>query len=136
MPEGALKAVAPTGRVFLQPDGNCLYRAVEDQLDGAGLGAAAVEEDAGGDAAAPLPRHEQLRAAAVDYMRSHEEEFAPFVLPVCPFPLRNISWQGCAEMRHPGLQPSLGHTLMVQAVSDLNTKSMICFSPCICLWPS
>ena len=84
MPEGAPEAEAPTGHVCSQPDGNCLYRAVEDQLGGAGLGAAAVEEDCG-NAAAPVPRHEQLRAAAVDYMRNHEEEFAPFVLPVRPF---------------------------------------------------
>jgi len=56
---------------FLQPDGNCLYRALEDQLQG--------EQGAEKD----MPTgHEALRAAAADYMRSHEKEFAPFVLPV------------------------------------------------------
>ena len=53
-----------------QPDGNCLYRAVEDQLAPEAGGA---HSDTG---------HEQLRARAADYMRAHEKEFAPFVLPV------------------------------------------------------
>lgn len=53
-----------------QPDGNCLYRAVEDQLAPEAGGA---NSDTG---------HEQLRARAADYMRAHEKEFAPFVLPV------------------------------------------------------
>lgn len=55
----------------LQPDGNCLYRAVEDQL--------AVEHGSSGSSQLG---HEELRAQAADYMRSHEKEFAPFVLPV------------------------------------------------------
>ena len=52
-----------------QPDGNCLYRAVEDQL----------APEAAPDSATD---HEQLRARAADYMRAHEKDFAPFVLPV------------------------------------------------------
>ena len=60
----------------MQPDGNCLYRAVEDQLREARLSGDAAA------AAADVPAFEQLRAAAVDYIRGHEDEFAPFVLPV------------------------------------------------------
>ena len=59
--------------VPLQPDGNCLYRAVENQL--------ALESGGSGNLN-KAHRHVALRTAAVDYMRNHEAEFAPFVLPV------------------------------------------------------
>jgi OTU-like cysteine protease len=71
-----------------QPDGNCLYRAVEDQL--------APEAGAHNDMG-----HEQLRARAADYMRAHEKEFAPFVLPV--------GWRGAvheAQLQFWGLDES------------------------------
>lgn len=80
-----------------QPDGNCLYRAVEDQLqEAARAEAAAGGSDAcavgrSGPSAADVPMYEQLRQSAVDYMRSHEDEFAPFVLPVIPRQSR-YSW--------------------------------------------
>ena len=54
-----------------QPDGNCLYRAVEDQLrlsDGV--------EPAGEGAG--VPSHSELRRQAVAHMREHEDEFLPF----------------------------------------------------------
>lgn len=66
------RLLAPQGLALrdIPPDGNCLYRAVEDQL--------AVERASTGSS---LLGHEALRAQAADYMRSHEKEFAPFVLP-------------------------------------------------------
>ena len=55
---------------LVQADGNCLYRAVEDQL----LQSGAVTEAAGG--------HPVLRARVAAHMREHAADYAPFVLPV------------------------------------------------------
>jgi len=71
----------------IPPDGNCLYRAVEDQLqeavraEAAAGGSDASTAGRSAKSAADVPMYEQLRQSAVDYMRSHEDEFAPFVLP-------------------------------------------------------
>lgn len=53
-----------------QADGNCLYRAVEDQL----LQCGAASEAAGG--------YPALRARVAAHMREHAADYAPFVLPV------------------------------------------------------
>ena len=53
-----------------QADGNCLYRAVEDQL----LQCGAAGEAAGG--------YSMLRARVAAHMREHAADYAPFVLPV------------------------------------------------------
>ena len=55
-----------------QADGNCLYRAVEDQL----LQCGAATEAAGG--------YPALRARVAAHMREHAADYAPFVLPVHP----------------------------------------------------
>ena len=55
-----------------QADGNCLYRAVEDQL----LQCGAASEAAGG--------YPALRARVAAHMREHAADYAPFVLPVHP----------------------------------------------------
>jgi hypothetical protein len=51
----------------LQPDGHCMYRAIEHQLG---------------------PGHEtylELRAAAAGYIRMHPEDFIPYLTEVKPF---------------------------------------------------
>ena len=53
-----------------QADGNCLYRAVEDQL----LQCGAASEAAGG--------YPVLRARVAAHLRKHAADYAPFVLPV------------------------------------------------------
>ena len=55
-----------------QADGNCLYRAVEDQL----LQCGAASEAAGG--------YPALRARVAAHMREHAADYTPFVLPVHP----------------------------------------------------
>ena len=54
-----------------QPDGNCLYRAVEDQLRLSDGGESANE-------GAVVPSHSELRRQAVAHMREHEDQFLPF----------------------------------------------------------
>ncbi|XP_024397303.1 OVARIAN TUMOR DOMAIN-containing deubiquitinating enzyme 5 [Physcomitrium patens] len=50
----------------IKPDGHCLYRAVEDQL--------ALHPNA-----CPLLSYQQLRELAASFMRSHPEDFLPFI---------------------------------------------------------
>ena len=60
-------------RTHAQPDGNCLYRAVEDQLR---------LSDPGAAAGAAVPSHAELRRKAVAHMREHQDEFLPFFAQV------------------------------------------------------
>jgi OTU domain-containing protein 6 len=62
------KKLAPLGFGLkeIKPDGHCLYRAVEDQL--------ALHPDT-----CPILSYQQLRELAASYMRSHVEDFLPFI---------------------------------------------------------
>ncbi len=55
----------------LQPDGNCMFRAVHDQLR--------LE---GGGSATDTCSHVELRQRAVEHMRQHEADFLPFITQV------------------------------------------------------
>ncbi|KAG2444687.1 hypothetical protein HXX76_001431 [Chlamydomonas incerta] len=61
--------LAPLGLAIreIRADGHCMYRAVEDQLGQAGAGAA------------PPPDHLALRRLAAGYIRSHADDFLPFI---------------------------------------------------------
>lgn len=87
----------PQGLVLqdIPPDGNCLYRAVEAQLhessrmgdSGISSSSHGVANGTDGKSLTAVPSvsdhwdHKELRAAAVDYIRQHEAEFVPYVLP-------------------------------------------------------
>ena len=57
--------------VVLQPDGHCMYRAVEDQLE------VHSNRDANG-----AHDYTDLRQKTADYMRSHKDELLPFIIQV------------------------------------------------------
>ena len=82
-----------------QPDGNCLYRAVEDQLRLSGGGEPAAE-------GAAVPSHSELRGRAVAHMRDHEDEFLPFFAQVT-----------CRSKTSEPDPASLGAKLMLQVPS-------------------
>ncbi|KAG1674832.1 hypothetical protein FOA52_015219 [Chlamydomonas sp. UWO 241] len=66
--EAALLALlTPLGLTMrtIQADGHCLYRSVADQLTQAGR--------------VPAPGYQELREQAAAYMRSHPDDFVPFV---------------------------------------------------------
>ncbi|KAI1389685.1 cysteine proteinase [Hypoxylon trugodes] len=64
----------------IQPDGHCLFSAIADQLQTrgvsliSGLGAGKSEEEVKGK-----PPYSIVRIAATNYMRAHEDDFAPFL---------------------------------------------------------
>lgn len=62
------KKLAPLGFGLkeIKPDGHCLYRAVGDQLT--------LHPDT-----CPILSYQQLRELAASYMRSHAEDFLPFI---------------------------------------------------------
>lgn len=62
------KKLAPLnlGLKEIKPDGHCLYRAVEDQL-------------ALNSHTCPVLSYQQLRELAASYMRSHVDDFLPFI---------------------------------------------------------
>jgi len=70
-------------------DGNCLFRALADQLSGS------------------QDRHADYRAAVVDYLRRHPSDFAPFVWDMtfeqyCAKMARSGEWGGAAELAAAG----------------------------------
>lgn len=70
-------------------DGNCLFRALADQMSGS------------------QERHAEYRAAVVDYMRRHPADFAPFVWETtfdqyCAKMARGGEWGGAAELAAAG----------------------------------
>lgn len=65
-------------------DGNCLYRAVEHQLVGAGQ-------------ASPDTTHAALRRRTADYMRSHQDDFIAFVALECDDPVAAFE-EHCAKV--------------------------------------
>ena len=70
---------------FLQADGHCLYRAVEDQLAApqAAVGPHdAAEPSQDGDHAQPAGDYRALRHAAAHWMRGHPDHFLPFISQV------------------------------------------------------
>ena len=58
----------------LQPDGHCMYRAVQDQLS--------LYNDHNANAHSP-EGVTALRHKTADYIRNHKEEFLPFLTQVC-----------------------------------------------------
>ena len=56
---------------MLQPDGHCMYRAVEDQLE--------VHRDGG---AHSTHDYTLLREKTADYIRNHKDELLPFIIQV------------------------------------------------------
>lgn len=79
-------------------DGNCLFRAVADQLEG-------NEEE-----------HSKYRKMVVDYIEKHQKEYEPFLEDEVPFD------EYCKQMREPGTWA--GH-MELQAIS-LVTQVNIC----------
>jgi len=69
-PAGAPGPQPPDQQARGQADGNCLYRAVEDQLRQCG-----ADDEAPGS-------HAELRARVAAHMRAHAAEYAPFIVPV------------------------------------------------------
>ncbi|GJP37373.1 hypothetical protein CLOM_g21786 [Closterium sp. NIES-68] len=62
----------------VKPDGHCLFRAVEDQLRGVGVGVGGVVS--GADGCGGEVDFWGLRAAAAAYMLAHADDFMPFVV--------------------------------------------------------
>ncbi len=67
--------LAPLGLVIapMPADGNCLYRAVADQLQ------LQLRQPGGVPVGAELAEHRALRARAADFIRTFWEEYAPFL---------------------------------------------------------
>ncbi|KAL2917959.1 OTU protein [Polyrhizophydium stewartii] len=98
------RKAAELGRAFKEivPDGHCLFNALADQL---------ALVDAGSQAT-----HLTLRAAAAEFMRSHQDDFAPFMVndngdmlsqaefeQYCDKMEREAVWGGQLEVRLCGL---------------------------------
>ncbi|GIL87437.1 hypothetical protein Vretimale_1658 [Volvox reticuliferus] len=60
----------------IRADGHCLYRSIEDQLAQAAAAGSADEAAAGADS---VPDHLALRRLAASHIRSHADEFLPFI---------------------------------------------------------
>jgi OTU domain-containing protein 3 len=77
----------------VQGDGNCLFRAFADQLDG------------------DQARHDYYRQLAVDYMHANPDDFAPFVdgdfAAYCKRMRKDAEWGGNVELQ------ALSQTCMV-----------------------
>ena len=56
----------------IPPDGNCLFRAVEDQI-----------EQAGPPVSSSGRSHSDLRQRAASHMQQHPDDYLPFVIQVC-----------------------------------------------------
>ncbi len=79
--QALLEQLAPLGlRIITIPaDGNCLYRALADQLQAAVQRAAGTAGEAAPQAAQASPDHRALRARAADFIRTYWEEYGPFL---------------------------------------------------------
>lgn len=73
--------------VCLQPDGHCMYRAVQDQLS---LHANDQQQQAATSATSEDDHQTDdvmdLRKKTADYIRNHRDDFLPFLMQVSRFP--------------------------------------------------
>ncbi|GLC46713.1 hypothetical protein PLESTB_001355500 [Pleodorina starrii] len=66
----------------IRADGHCLYRSVEDQLSQAAAAASPVAGGTGGSGGTDgsgVPDHQALRRLAAAHIRSHSDDFLPFI---------------------------------------------------------
>ncbi len=71
-PPNLLHPLNPKSALLMQPDGHCMYRAVQDQLSLRSNGDSHPAQDVA-----------ELRKKTADYMRHHQDDFLPFLTQVC-----------------------------------------------------